>query len=257
MVWYIAFVAIVNLGLGYALAVYLGVWRNRHAVIVQAHDSASHSAEPNAERLKTALGPNAREEFSVVAIDASPSTEGLSPDDIDQLTGLKTRAHMEQRLSEMALAHADHQPMTVALIEVDHAAGGAEACEDRLLRGIADTVRNMLSDVQAAGRFSDQQILLLMPDDNLQHATALTEQVRQRVATTQYLADGKEIQTTVTCALAQLSADQSAKELLEFLSETLDEANRYGGNRTFMHDGKSPTPVVPPELNFAPQTCLI
>jgi hypothetical protein len=30
---------------------------------------------------------------------------------------------------------------------------------------------------------------------------------------------------------------------------TLREAKRYGRNRTFLHEGKYPTPVVPP--NFA------
>ncbi|MEX0643173.1 MAG: hypothetical protein WD468_10760, partial [Pirellulales bacterium] len=53
------------------------------------------------------------------------------------------------------------------------------------------------------------------------------------------------------------TASQSADNLIEFLEETLEEAKRYGGNRTFMHDGTSPTPVVPPELNIAAQTCTI
>jgi hypothetical protein len=61
----------------------------------------------------------------------------------------------------------------------------------------------------------------------------------------------------VTCALAQVAASHTALDLLEFLEETLEEAKRYGGNRTFMYDGTSPTPVVPPELNIAPQTCAI
>jgi hypothetical protein len=46
-------------------------------------------------------------------------------------------------------------------------------------------------------------------------------------------------------------------KLFEFLQEALDEAKRYGGNRTFMHDGKSPTPVVPAELAISPQQLAI
>ena len=41
------------------------------------------------------------------------------------------------------------------------------------------------------------------------------------------------------------------------LGETLAEAKRYGGNRTFMHDGMSPTPVVPLELGLGVQQCAI
>jgi hypothetical protein len=42
-----------------------------------------------------------------------------------------------------------------------------------------------------------------------------------------------------------------------FLQEAIDEAKRYGGNRTFMHDGKSPSPVVPAELPVTPQQLAI
>jgi hypothetical protein len=32
----------------------------------------------------------------------------------------------------------------------------------------------------------------------------------------------------------------------------LREAKRYGHNRTFVHEGKFPIPVVPPELTIEP-----
>ena len=82
---------------------------------------------------------------------------------------------------------------------------------------------------------------------------SVAEQVRQRVAATQFVADGQPIQATVTVHLTQVAASHTATNLLEFLEETLEEAKRFGGNRTFMHDGTSPTPVVPPELNVAPR----
>jgi hypothetical protein len=81
--------------------------------------------------------------------------------------------------------------------------------------------------------------------------------VRQRVAATQFMADGREISATITCALAQVETDNTADGLLGLLVEALDEAKRYGGNRTFLHDGKSPTPVVPPDFHLAPQICAI
>jgi hypothetical protein len=33
----------------------------------------------------------------------------------------------------------------------------------------------------------------------------------------------------------------------------LREAKRYGHNRTFVHEGKYPTPVIPPEIQVEPQ----
>ena len=90
--------------------------------------------------------------------------------------------------------------MTVALLEIEQTVAGGEGVDDRLVRGIAGTVRELLTEAHTAGRYSDQQFLLLLPQDDLQHATQRAEQVRQRIAATQYLADGQQIPATVTCA---------------------------------------------------------
>ena len=34
------------------------------------------------------------------------------------------------------------------------------------------------------------------------------------------------------------------------VESTLREAKRYGDNRTFVHEGKFPTPVVPPDFKL-------
>jgi diguanylate cyclase (GGDEF)-like protein len=269
MVWYVALVAILNLGLGYALAVFLGAGRQHPATSPDEIDASldtppradQHVDEPLADESAAASPAEANDVPSTTdtpaAVDAAVATEAPLAADTDPTTGLTTREHIQQRLADMTLAHADLQPMTVALVEIEQAVHGADGVDDRLLRGVAETVRELLAEVQTAGRYAEQQFLLLLPHDDLQHATERAEQVRQRVAATQFVADGKQIQATVTCALAQVAASHTATNLLEFLEETLEEAKRYGGNRTFMHDGTSPTPVVPPELNIAPQTCAI
>jgi hypothetical protein len=81
--------------------------------------------------------------------------------------------------------------------------------------------------------------------------------MRQRIEATEFMADEKPVQATVSCALAQLSTDYSVADVLASLQETLEEAKRLGGNRTFMYDGMTPAPVVPPELNLATQKCAI
>jgi hypothetical protein len=55
----------------------------------------------------------------------------------------------------------------------------------------------------------------------------------------------------------EIAPESTGPRLFEFLEEALGEAKRYGGNRTFMHDGNSPTPVVPSELTVAPQQLAI
>jgi GGDEF domain-containing protein len=257
MVWYVALVAISNLALGYGLAVYLRTMRecalDEPAIDVDDADLdvslQQELSESFDERDAIAIKPPAP--------DIAAPLEPPHSDDVDPATGLMTRDQIEQRLSDLTLAHADLQPMTIALLEIDQSAHGVALIDDRLLRGVAGTVCELLTEAQTAGRYADQQFLLLLPHDDLQDASQRAEQVRQRVAATSYLADGEGFPATLTCAVTQVAASQSVSDLLEFLEETLDEARRYGGNRTFMHDGSSPVPVVPPELNLTPQTCAI
>lgn len=266
MVWYVALIAILNLGLGYGLGVFLRTGRLHPAAFRHEFRAALSSPTP-ANRLPNIsfaeqLSDDAAADGSVPEFTSdAPAADAAKADapavETDPTTGLTTREHIEKSLAEMTATHVAAQPATVALVEITRGDNVNEAVEDRLLYGIAGTIRELLAEGHTAGRYTDQKFLLLLPQDDLQHATQRAEQVRQHVAATQYVADGQQIPATVTCALAQVTASQSATNLLEFLEETLEEAKRYGGNRTFMHDGTSPAPVVPPELNIAPQTCAI
>jgi hypothetical protein len=42
----------------------------------------------------------------------------------------------------------------------------------------------------------------------------------------------------------------ASESLLERAETAIREAKRYGRNRTFIHDGKFPTPVVPPNFTL-------
>jgi PleD family two-component response regulator len=152
-------------------------------------------------------------------------------------------------------------PATVALVEVNRVAWDgkepAAAVDERLFRGVSSVVRQSLDRKDTAACFADQQLLLLLPAEDVHQATRQAEEFRQRVASTEFVADGQPFQTTVTCALAEIAPESTGPRLLEFLEEALSEAKRYGGNRTFMHDGNSPTPVVPSELTVAPQQLAI
>jgi diguanylate cyclase (GGDEF)-like protein len=179
----------------------------------------------------------------------------------DPATGLVTREHVEFLLEQLVKDEFDDAPVTVALLELDRSesadAQDAGAINQRLLRGVSNIVQQSLAADQTAARFSDQQLLLLVPHEDVNQVIRRAEEMRQRVASTEFMADGRTIKTTVTCALTEISPERSAEKLFEFLEEAVAEAKRYGGNRTFTHDGSSPSPIVPPELTLAPQQLAI
>lgn len=78
--------------------------------------------------------------------------------------------------------------------------------------------------------------------------------IRQQVETTRFQAGADQFGASVSCAVVETVAGDAMDTVLERLETTLQEAKRCGRNRTFFHDGKFPTPVVPPILSLQLRT---
>jgi GGDEF domain-containing protein len=264
MLWYVAFIAALNLGAGYYWGAYVRRCPRcrlmREAEILALAPAAARGAHASLaggeayERSGAAPPEDARQLRRASDEIAEPAVP------VDPATGLVTREYAEEVLAQLSAAGGDNRLATAALVEVNCASGGKGmdgVVAERLFRGVAMVVKQSLERKDLAACFGDQQILLLLPEEDVPTATRQAEEFRQRVASTEFVADGNAIQTTVTCALAEIAPESTGPRLFEFLAEALGEAKRYGGNRTFMHDGNSPTPVVPSELTVAPQQLAI
>jgi GGDEF domain-containing protein len=270
MLWYVAFIAALNLGAGYYWGAHLR--RCPRCALVRGAESLSAAlpeVRPLTNRRESRI-PSAAEVAPsdaaeiAAAFDAEGGITGRSNEFnplVDAATGLVTREHAEHLLAQLSAAGGGNEPATVALVEVTPIAWADKvpepAVEDRLYRGVSTIVRQSLERQHTAASFADHQMLLLVPNEDVHQATRRAEELRQRVASTEFVADGQPFQTTLTCALAEITPERSGPRLFEFLQEALGEAKRYGGNRTFMHDGNSPAPVVPSELTVAPQQLAI
>jgi len=272
MLWYVAIIAVLNLGLGYLWGAYvrpcprcakaraMGLSLLAPTLNTERDFRAAPSESVSvADLVQESLESDTT--ISPVAENA-PTTEPVKPPvPLDPATGLVTREYAEKVLTQLAAADSDQLPLTVALVELAPIDWIGEqpnlVIDKRLLCGVSNVVRQSLAEDHTVARFNEQQLLLLVPHEDVQHATRRAEEMRQRVASTEFVADGRTYQTTVTCALAEVSGERNGPKLFEFLQEALGEAKRYGGNRTFTHDGSSPTPVVPTELSVAPQQLAI
>jgi GGDEF domain-containing protein len=272
MLWYVAIIAVVNLALGYLWGAYLRpcprcAKARAMGLSLLPPTLETRSAHRKAPSIASSVAELAQDsqpsDATTAPLEASaPTADSTSPQvPFDPATGLVTREHAELVLTQLTSADAGQLPLTVGLVELAPIDATGEppdpALDSRLLCGVSNVVRQSLADDHTLARFSEQQLLLLVPHEDVQHASRRAEEMRQRVATTEFMADGKSYQTTVTCALAEATAEQCGPKLFDFLQEALCEAKRYGGNRTFTHDGSSPTPVVPAELSLAPQQLAI
>ena len=272
MLWYVALISVLNLGLGYALAVYLGA-ANRSGPATVAplpswpDDVGATTPQPNAA---AGPGPDAdvdyvmdyeAGEMSAVTKPQGDHTSDVppapTPADLDPVTDLATREYGQQRLAELLAAGANNGWASAVLLEANWAGPEDADARDRLLRGMVGEIRQLIGDGETAARHDDRQILLLLPGHDTDQAAQRAEKLRQRIETTTFVADGTPWPTTLTCALADVRGRAAADELLNLLDEALAEARRYGGNRTFLHDGLSPAPVVPLDLGLSVQQCAI
>lgn len=117
---------------------------------------------------------------------------------------------------------------------------------DRLLQAIAQVLVAECGAASRVTRASGSTFLVLLPETDLRAATTLLERARQRIERTRFTFNGESVQVTVSCGLTESGQADATESLMERVETTLAEAKRYGRNRTFVHEGKFPTPVVPP-----------
>jgi len=175
----------------------------------------------------------------------------------DPLTGCVNRAGIETDLNNWWTSVADHTRLCVAAIDIDRLAETNAQFGYRAGNGVLKAIAKLLEanradNIQVA-RFSGQRFLVMFSDVETAVTTNTIERCRQTIEKTHFDHKGADIRVTVSCALACGSNDDSPSSLLLRLESALREAKRYGRNRTFMHEGKYPTPVAPPEIQIEPQ----
>jgi diguanylate cyclase len=177
---------------------------------------------------------------------------------VDRLTGVLSRAGFEAILAQWWQADPQHtRPMSVATIDLDEFAQINEQfghrLGDELLRAVGQLLEAERRGEIAIARFSGQRFFLMFPDADLRSATNTVERIRQMIEITVVEHQQAEIRLTVSCGVTEAAAADTSEILFARAEATLREAKRYGRNRTFLHEGKFPTPVVPPNFALEPR----
>jgi diguanylate cyclase len=189
----------------------------------------------------------ARSERRLGSIDVTKRT--------DRLTGLSDRVGLEASLNEWWEKDPHRvRELHAAMIDVDRFGQlneryGQEV-GDRLLRALAEMLKAKSRSNTLAVRFSGQRFFLLFPDVDLRFATSVIERIRQTIETSRFQYRSDDIQVTVSCAVVTATSEDTPEAVYARAEATVHEAKRYGRNRTFVHDGDFPAPVVPPNFTL-------
>jgi len=198
---------------------------------------------------------NTVEEAAIkVAEHEKPPAESDEAADRDGLTKICSRDELEARLlrwwrndakraRELSLAMVDVDRFT----QVDQQYG--RKVGDQILQAIVRLLEGENGGKGHVARFSAQRFVFMFPDAGARQATNIVERIRQTMEISRFKLKDSDIQITVSCAVSRSNKDDTLETLFTRLESTLQEAKRYGRNRTFLYEGSYPTPVVPP--NFA------
>ncbi|HSC79322.1 MAG TPA: GGDEF domain-containing protein [Chitinolyticbacter sp.] len=140
---------------------------------------------------------------------------------VDVLTGLATRSGFLGRAEhEVNRSQRAGHALSVLLVEISEMRqinmqyghhGG-----DLALRHVADICRAHVRDFDVCGRFSSQEIAILLPDTKLVGARQVLDRIREQIAATSVqLEDGRSFPILASIGVAELVSDvEDAEDLL-------------------------------------------
>ncbi|MBA3531734.1 MAG: diguanylate cyclase [Ardenticatenales bacterium] len=157
----------------------------------------------------------------------------------DALTGQFNRqAIMKLAKKELLRAQRTDKPISIALLDLDYFKEvndeHGHLIGDQALRLAAETMAGAIRSYDSLGRWGGEEFLMVLPDANRAHATAIAERVRERLAACRLLLkDGRTLSLRVSVGVAEASPEQptSLRTLLQHADEALYQAKREGRNR--------------------------
>lgn len=147
----------------------------------------------------------------------------------DPLTGLANRRYMEINLKKaIDLAERYRQPLTVALLDIDHFKAyndtyGHTAGDEMLVEVAGKLIKGTRNTDQTAARYGGEEFLLTLPSTGLEGAGIVAERIREAISA--------ELGITVSIGLAEFQPGISRDALVDAADQALYRAKENGRNR--------------------------
>ena len=156
---------------------------------------------------------------------------------VDELTGLFSRRHFEERLKEEIARHSRYGDMfSLLMIDLDsfktyndiygHPSG------DRLLSQVGEIVIRSVRGADQAFRYGGDEFTVILPRTATGEAYVVAERIRENIA-----AEMKAREIAVTCSIGLASYPSDGVmggELVTVVDTALYYAKRTGGDRTYL-----------------------
>ncbi len=171
----------------------------------------------------------------------------------DSLTGLYNRrytlAHLDRLISRIA---ETIKPVAVLMIDIDHFKQVNDTyghgVGDEVLRDMADRLSANLRSFDMVGRLGGEEFLVILPDTTLDHALAVGERLRARIAGRGFAVSASVGELPVTISLGAGVCDEAGEPLDRLLHRAdmaLYAAKKAGRNCVVGQGSELPVPQTP------------
>lgn len=154
----------------------------------------------------------------------------------DTLTGLPNRlAYQEQLTREFSRMQRNGSPLSLVVIDIDffksindnfgHKSG------DRTLAIIAKQLSQHCRKYDFPARIGGEEFVILLPNTNKNQAFKIADQLRIVIERTKFNAGGTAIPITISCGIAEFTAEDDADSVFERADQALYQAKQQGRNR--------------------------
>lgn len=163
----------------------------------------------------------------------------------DDLTGLPNRRVLfENGENEVTRAQRFDRPLSVIMLDIDHFKlvndRYGHAAGDRVLREIAESLRNYLRNTDTAARYGGEEFVVLLPETDHLLASTVAERLRASIEHCVVETDKGEIRVTVSLGVAMLDKNtMDFSKLISHADQALYLSKNNGRNRVTLWNGDS------------------
>lgn len=164
------------------------------------------------------------------------SSRPVSNQNMDDLTHLPNRRAIVSSLIEvMSYASRYSHPVCVALLDIDHLTRlndrHGRRAGDRALQAVASVFGESLRLPDRAGRYGEEEFLVVMPSTVLKNAVKVAERLRRAVEVLGVKTRGESMTVHVSIGVAQYRQGEDLEDFLTRAEKMLAAAKAGGRNR--------------------------
>lgn len=161
----------------------------------------------------------------------------------DSLTGLWNRGYfMELAGREVARCLRSGAYLSLLIVDVDYFKAVNDTyghdVGDQALISLSSLLRQSVREVDVVGRLGGEEFVVMLPDANLDEATAVSERVAEAVRSTPLQYGGARVPLTVSVGLTSLQQDDDLDAVLKFADIALYAAKKNGRDRVEVYQRK-------------------